>query len=464
MSLKKKLLAVAAVSALSVATAVPAMALENEFHGMFLAQGIMSNLLTGTTGAVAPSADAFKNSKVFVDQRARLLYTAKANDDLKLVTHFELDGRWGDSSYQGGTRNAGYAIGGDSINLETKNVYLDFNCPITGANVKAGLQGITDAYKGVFVGNDAAGLLLNKKFGPGTFSAGWFRLDDARAAGQSVGKTTRDFLLLDAAYNVSKDVKFGTSYYYYNDDSSIPLSTGTAPVVFAGGPSSADIHMLGVNGAGTFGNLTLDGFFLYQNGTLRKTAGVGQHIDAFAANVGVKATAGVGAVKANLLYTSGSDTGKNLHNSFISAQNEMSSAYMESGIFAGANTTLLFRGNGYRTSNTDQSIVADPSNKGTGIMAAFIGYDGTMGKSFFNVNAAAAATAKKQYTAKPKAQFLGTEINGEVGYKLYDNLKASVQAAYVFLGPAFEGTGAGGAAGTYPNNPYLGRIILSYVF
>ncbi len=458
--MKKKLVVLTAAAALGAA-AVPAMAFENEFHGMFLTQGITSNMFTGTTGTVAvsqPNLDATKN---FVDQRARLQYIAKASDDLKLVTHFELDGRWGDSSYVAGSRNAGYALGGDSINLETKNVYLDFNIPGAPVNAKVGLQGLNDAYKGIFVGNDAAGALLTSKLGAATVQAGWFRFDDARAAGQALGKTTRDFSLLDGSVAVTKDIKVGASYYYYYDDNSSLTGTATAANNVFAGKTNVKLNMLGVNGSAAMGPVNVDGFFLYQNGSFSGSP----HVNAFAANVGAKVAAGPGAVKANLLYTSGSKNaaGGDFGNSFISAMNDTSSAYMESGIFSGANTVLLFRGNGYRTSNTDQSLVGDASNKGTGIAAAFVGYDGAVGKVFFNANAAVVANAKKQVsgTYANKSQFLGTEINAEVGYKLYDNLKASVQGATVFLGSAFSGTdGANG----YADQPYLGRVILSYTF
>src|SRR6266568_3004143 len=134
MSFKKKMMAVVAVSALTVATAVPAMALENEFHGMF-----------------------------------------------------GLDSTWGKDSYTVDRANGGGALGADTINLETKWVYLDWNCPLTGANFKAGLQGVNDAYTNIFIGGgaDAAGLLVSKGIGPVTLSGGWFRLDDRSATNTS---------------------------------------------------------------------------------------------------------------------------------------------------------------------------------------------------------------------------------------------------------------------------------------
>src|SRR5512138_3321633 len=106
MSTKSRLLAVVAVSALGVGAAVPAMALENEFHGMYRLRGFVSNFDDSAAGAVAIGNQAgSKNfgkdapTYSYLEQRARLMYIAKANDNLKLVTHFEFDSRFGDTSY-----------------------------------------------------------------------------------------------------------------------------------------------------------------------------------------------------------------------------------------------------------------------------------------------------------------------------------------------------------------------------
>ena len=43
----------------------------------------------------AKTSNNLKTNNYF-EQRARLFYTAKASDDLKLVTGFEIDSVWGD--------------------------------------------------------------------------------------------------------------------------------------------------------------------------------------------------------------------------------------------------------------------------------------------------------------------------------------------------------------------------------
>src|SRR6266568_314038 len=162
MTLKKKILVVSAAGALIAAAAVPALALENEFHGSYKLKFFNDNYEQGSFGQLTPTTLGGLNNSNYFEQRARLFYTAKASDDLKLVTGFEIDSVFGDKSQggiavNGGTntatsplatnatafRNSGGALDADAVNLETKWVYLDFNIPSAPVNVKAGIQ----AYK-----------------------------------------------------------------------------------------------------------------------------------------------------------------------------------------------------------------------------------------------------------------------------------------------------------------------------
>jgi hypothetical protein len=221
MNFKKTVAIATAVGALA-AISVPAMAFENEFHGMYRLRAMMTNFENANAGVVlakdAPATTVF-------EQRARLQYTAKASDDLKLVTHFEVDSSWGDTAYNNG-RGFGGAMGADTVNLETKHVYLDFNCPLTGANVKVGIQPQVDAYKGIFFNDDVAGVFASKKFGGVTATAGFSRLQDfgrttsapttaggiAFETANPLGKSTLDLALLDAKFAISKDLTVGGAY------------------------------------------------------------------------------------------------------------------------------------------------------------------------------------------------------------------------------------------------------------
>jgi len=61
---------------------------------------------------------------------------------------------------------------------------------------------------------------------------------------------------------------------------------------------------------------------------------------------------------------------------------------------------------------------------------------------------------------------IGTEVNAQVGYKLFDNLSVSAAAAYAFLGDSISGpAGANTFTGaTEPDDPWLINTQLSYAF
>jgi hypothetical protein len=230
----KKQLVVLSAAAMVAAVAVPALAFENEFHGMYRLRANMTNFqeaglagfqdvgaaaLTGPP-AVAAKAAVSKNLSLYskddrtfttFEQRARIQYIAKASDDLKLVTHFEIDSSWGDGAFSTG-RSTGAGTGGDTVNLETKNVYLDFNLPDSKINMKVGLQPWSDAYKGVFFNDDVAGAVASTKFDALTATAAFLRTYDAQG-NTTLGKKNIDVYVLDGKFALNKDVTLGASYY-----------------------------------------------------------------------------------------------------------------------------------------------------------------------------------------------------------------------------------------------------------
>jgi hypothetical protein len=99
---------------------------------------------------------------------------------------------------------------------------------------------------------------------------------------------------------------------------------------------------------------------------------------------------------------------------------------------------------------------------GRGLFGAFAGYDATIGKVFFNANAGYGMTAEKRSGQKKD---LGYEFNAQVGYKMFDNLSASVAGAYMVLGKALDGSDSqrvGGAKDA--DDPWMTNIQLSYTF
>ena len=442
MNFKKTVAIAAAVGALA-AISVPAMALENEFHGMYTFMGYQTNFFEGSTLSPAQAGalvNANAHSGFFAEQRARLQYIAKANENLKLVTHFELDSRFGGipTGYKGTTTGGDSGqLDADSLTLETKSVYLDFNDPLTGANVKVGMQPWADSYQSLFLLADMTGAIATKKFGPATASLGWFRFDDnttpALAVASGGGQLTADLIVVDGKYAVNKDLTVGASYYNIQNDTGAGQATGA---VF----NYELLHMVGLNADINVGPANIKPFAAMQFGDI----GAGQSMKGILAGATSKTKVGSGAVNLSAIYMTG-DAGVNQEKSFRTVGPNYT-------YFNAANMWLLIRNGGAVNSST--SILGnDMTAGGLGLMGVFGGYEATMGKIFYNANIGYAQTDKAVAGAK---KGIGTELNAQVGYKLYDNLAASVAVAYAFLGDAFDASKA--------DDPYAFNLRLAYTF
>ena len=104
MKQQKLLLTVAAVAAVGCIGST-AFAMEHEFNGLLRIKGDLTNFdqagRNDATGLIKPLYRTNPSQSFFyTEQRARLKYTGKFSDDVKLVTQFEIDSRWGDSSPQ----------------------------------------------------------------------------------------------------------------------------------------------------------------------------------------------------------------------------------------------------------------------------------------------------------------------------------------------------------------------------
>lgn len=455
----------AAVLTLGIAAAsTTAFALENEFHGLFSARYINSNFnRTATTdfnpttkgdGTYSPGGlpkDQFSSN--FVEQRARLQYIAKANADLKLVTHFELDyAYWGNSSYASGARNGGGALGADTINIETKSIYLDAN-PCKNINMKLGMQPYNDSFKGILFDADMAGLLLSSSYGKFSPTFGLFRFADSGSAADSVlGHKTSDMVVLDGKYAVSNDLKVGGAYYFFRDNSN-----------FAGGFKGPDqdvkMSALGLNSEYTTGPLTLNGFAIFETGTVNQ-----RYTNAFAGNVGAKYKVGPGTARTEFLYISGdNDTNPGHGTGFYGVNGQ---ANGEHGYY---DNEMVILGRDKNAYTTDNSIVFNSNNKDQGVIGGYIGYDLPINAKLTTAYNAGFVAVAKDNNNKPvnnatgkrnDSNYLGTEINAEATYTLMEGLSTSVRAAYVILGDYYNNVALNGT----PENPYDFKLIFKYTF
>ena len=153
--MKRLLFCIVALIAVA-ALVVPTYAAEMKINGINRVKFIAYDELDG-------DEDTDDNTK-FVKQRLRMYFTSIASENLKVVYKNEIDFEWGDNSFTN-ARGAGGRLGGDTVNLETKNIYLEFMVPDTPVKTTIGLQGIT-LHKGWFISDDISAARFDLNFDP----------------------------------------------------------------------------------------------------------------------------------------------------------------------------------------------------------------------------------------------------------------------------------------------------------
>lgn len=437
--------AILAAAALTAVSATSALAMEHQFGGAFTVYGDVSNFNGSTTpnantGIFDPAGqDKSAPSANHLVSRARLGYTAKASNDLKFVSMFELDYNfWGNSSYVE-RRGGGAALGSDTVNIETKNLYLDANVA-KNTNLKLGMQPFDDAFKGTFVGADMAGALVAHSYDKAAATAGFFRWEDRAAT--ALGRQTRDVFILDGKYELNKQTKLGAAYYLVKDNSKN----------FAA--ANQTIHVLGVNAEAEVGKVTLDGFLAAQFGEVEA---VQKDLSAYAASVGAKVKAGKGTLRGDALYTSGDDGKSGTKNHAWQSINNTGN-YSETGYYA---HEMVILGRDKYATTIDNAIVMNANNADHGVIFLTAGYDQPLSSKLTgSANLGLAWNESSRPTDKNSDKFLGTEVNAELVYKALDNVTISARGAYVFLGDFYKNTATNGT----PDNPYDFKLVAKYSF
>lgn len=500
---QKQMLTIAAAGALTAVTALPAMAFENEFHGIYNFNTVFSNYNNGgggdlnfginalpvgvpTTAQIAAGNFGDKRKmNNYMEQRARIQYIAKASDDLKLVTHFELNSRFGNAA-------DGADLDTDGINIWTKHVYLDFNVG-KSFNAKLGLQPYKDTIKGIFIDADTPAVMTTTKLGAYTLGLGFARFGaeatpGAQTAwGTKTGEYNKDLFIMDNTFTVNKDTKMALSYYFLADyagatTGSGPQSGYTGYQNYLGQVSqvlynhtnqqAVLLHTLGLSGQTKIGNLNLSGFAAMQAGNqkLMTATNTSRNFHGWAANVAADMKVGSGKAKTGFLFASGNNsTNDAQYKGWVTTSVD---SFNESGMM------ILARNTYNNPTSTDQYIRRDVTN----IALLTAGYDAQLTEKF-NLNgnvgfAWAPSSADAPFDLKTgtrnNSDFMGTELNVEAGYQLYKNLKLQAQAGYMILGGYYKNsalksgtTGAQALTGAYavdPENPYTMRLQARYAF
>jgi len=471
------------VVALTVAFALPAMA-DTNLSGFIRAKGYVSNYENYGAGYISPSVDPSTNS--YVEQRARLMFTS-AGENVKGVAFFEIDQMFGDSAYTTG-RNLGGGLEADTINLETKNVYVWFKVPNTSLDFTVGVFGLSDSYAGTLLGlADVAGVAANYKYDPVTFRFAWAKFwENATNKADDV-----DFYMAEAKFSPVKDVKVGVNFYFLNDmggngptsSNVIGTDTDTPPHNVTGsgfggrgaagtvtpfeinavtGLRKVRVYIPGVDVAFKVGPVDLSGFFFYETGKAKGSGSNDVDIKGFAADLRADANVGPGKAFLEALYVSGDDNKTDTdYKSILTASN-----YNLAGSFYTRTDTAILLPN-IDDINSSSALSYDVANGGAGLFHVAAGYSQKlMDKLTGKVGVAYSAAAKKRARDQGGAfnfaneKAMATEVNANVNYNITKGLDFGLYGAYAWLGSAYDN-----APGTPDNdNLYDLHARLNYAF
>ncbi len=472
--------------ALVAAIAAPAMA-GTDINGFYRAKGYGSNFKTFSSGNhVNPSPADVAPTNSYVEQRLRLKFTT-GEENVKAVLFLEQDMMWGDASAQV-ARNQGGAIQGDSINIETKNVYLWFKLPNTSADFTVGLQNVSDPYRGTFLGTaDVAGVVSTFKFAPLSFRVGGFTPWE-RDTNQA---DDTQLFIVEAKIAPVKDLNVGLNFYFIRDGADVASSTtsGEMPTtanvdaMFVGGATAAapavsgvtKIYMPGVNFDYNAGVAKISGFAFVQfgNRTYDNTAIPKTKFGGYAADLRVDANAGPAKVFIEGLYTSGDKPGTSdkiegvVVAEDFKMQSSSSNAYGMDLQILTTNGDDINTARGLIYSSNNNRVGAGYAMNGVRLGATLLAAGASMkvgdkvttkvGAGYLRANqlAPAALTGTNLNVSKT----MGTEVNANINYNIMKGLDFGLYGAYAWLGDAYKVSGS-----PTPDNLYDLHARVNYAF
>lgn len=457
-------------------------ALETNLSGFFRFRGIADNF-SASNNFIGTIKDN-PQDEMLTDQRLRLKLTSGVNDYLSFTYYGEVDFQWGDSQYEGTPgRNNGGGIGGDTTNVESKNVYIDINVPETSFSTRLGLQGLDDHWDYSFFAADMAGAKFNYKLEKAGVTAGWFKLLEGDFG--NTDDVTLWVLQADAAPSVN--FKAGVDYYYFQNQGTPGYATffGTTDIddILNGGGSwsstreDMDLHYLGAHSEYRLADVVLNGWAFANFGSvdnLQNNAslpGVTEDVDVQGYAASVKAGTNLGGLKTSfrvLFFSGDDDITDGEADFFVNPLATESFAFAEDGF-------MIFFPDAYWASVGQYGFaMVDAAWAGYGLWGATLNASYSpkqMEDLYFQGGLAYVSALEDQLAANdPRAdrsgKGLGTEVFFRAGYKLVKNLDLSINGAYAWLGDFYDNQGGGTAFDTAgdPDNPYEAYFMANLSF
>ncbi|MCX7770736.1 MAG: hypothetical protein N2202_06605 [Proteobacteria bacterium] len=439
-------------------------------------------------GSIQLSDDS--QTRAFVDQRARIFFNFKTGENLGGTYATEIDFRWGDVAFAV-ARNRGGALSADTINIETKNLFLWFK-PTVNSRYTLGVQGFTDEYMGIiFGGADMAGIRGDWNLSKDTsLMAGWFLFSD------------RDVKVNDGVYFIPVTLKqkmgnntLSLSLYGLFDDSgraaenldntstTLSLSSNRTSVsseahpFFAAIPAVSPVHKTrmgfdyqrariyyaGVNFSGKSGNVAYTLYGVYNwgeiNGAnlphLNPLTGATiatplprikkMDIQSYALHAMADVALGAGTLRGRVLYVSGGDKNKEDYNGMITGNQYSIGSDLP---LLCTDLFILIRTSEDITHST--ALLPDVNNNGRGVFLIYADYNHKLtdkmslqiGAGYMQANdnrvdgnAALALTNTSRYNA---GMHMGTEINAQLKYMVDKNMSITGVLAWADLGDYYN--------------------------
>ncbi|MFZ5516599.1 MAG: hypothetical protein ACOY90_08155 [Candidatus Zhuqueibacterota bacterium] len=452
----------------------------------FLKGQVVGRLFGGNTTRTSNAQSSFTEQRFM----PMITYTPRLFDGwAKMRMSFEFDWTWGDANYGAGG-NFGGAFAADFVNMQTQNLFIEFR-PNKTLFVNAGLTRLYDnvnvpyytvtsmllntGYRLSFWGSDATGLAVHKMFANKRMKFGAYQLYENNVEQKD------DVSLVEAMFEYDLDIvhTVGLSFWHVRDrasgeggvsilgqglNSGLSNYNGVFNFNFGNESYKANIYWLGTHFHGN--PLLIQGRFGY-NGFAVLNFGSAEsqthqvNIMGLAANLRLAYKYGKNEndfISVDGIYTSGDkeNIADGKYTGVLTGNNWTApgAVHFSSGLYL-----LLPHGN---VVNRFNAAVIDIQNIGYGLAAGtFIGsYDIVPNKLKVKTGLGAGFAPVSPGSG---GNFLGTEINLNLLYRLKVYMDLELHAAYLSLGDFFDSPGVNGNLDDRPKNPWTVFATLKWI-
>jgi hypothetical protein len=438
---------------------VPAGAVEHQLGGYWRTRFFMQNDFHGYDASLKGSGQDTSR----IDTRTRLYYTAVINDNLKLVSKFEMDAVWGqlDSTFNDGSghglQNSWGDVGADGIAIEIKNMYAEFNL---GGIWRVGVQQMLAA-RGFMTDDDVPGVLYMHPWGDHLIGAFWVRIYEGGIGENVASDEDIDFPGVFGVFKLMDGMTINPWFAYGYSDKGGNDWQMSSPVILPNTDGSVNAYWIG---ADWDWNTDMYGLWftgIYMGGSMDKgytgtlaapvlNNGTEWDLSAYLVAIGGHWNLGAGDIHAQFFYASGDD-------------NANDNDWEQFDVFDGRSYYWAeIMGLGL----FDNQVSANaPGDVISNIYAANLGVTWTFAekhKITADIWYASLLEKSVPYLANIyPSENLGTEIDLRYTYPIVEGLNLDIVGAYLFAG---DGTYKQAAGGPSDANPYELGMQLSLSF